>query len=72
MIATKARNAGVKYLSLCQTIWVSTASSGPLHGSVPNRPSVTSAATVDEVYGHVDIHDPAFDAALRTVWGEPK
>jgi integrase len=31
-----------------------------------------SAATVDEVYGHVDIHDPAFDAALRTVWGEPK
>ena len=31
-----------------------------------------SAATVDEVYGHVDVHDPAFDAALRTVWGEPK
>ncbi|QSY52764.1 tyrosine-type recombinase/integrase [Streptomyces griseocarneus] len=31
-----------------------------------------SAATVDEVYGHVDIHDPAFDAALRTVWGEGK
>ena len=29
-----------------------------------------SAATVDEVYGHVDVHDPAFDAALRTVWGE--
>ncbi|WP_211241197.1 tyrosine-type recombinase/integrase [Pseudonocardia spinosispora] len=28
-----------------------------------------SAATVDEVYGHVDVHDPAFDAALRTVWG---
>jgi hypothetical protein len=27
-----------------------------------------SAATVDEVYGHVDVHDPAFDAALRTVW----
>ncbi|GAA3654828.1 hypothetical protein GCM10022224_017300 [Nonomuraea antimicrobica] len=31
-----------------------------------------SAATVDEVYGHVDIHDPAFDVALRTVWGERK
>lgn len=29
-----------------------------------------SAATVDEVYGHVDVHDPTFDAALRTVWGE--
>jgi integrase len=28
-----------------------------------------SAAMVDEVYGHVDVHDPAFDAALRTVWG---
>ena len=31
-----------------------------------------SAATVDEVYGHVDIHDRAFDAALRAVWGEAK
>jgi integrase len=31
-----------------------------------------SAAMVDEVYGHVDIHDPAFDAALRMVWGEAK
>lgn len=31
-----------------------------------------SAATVDEVYGHVDVHDPAFDAALRTVWDEPR
>ena len=29
-----------------------------------------SAATVDEVYGHADLHDPAFDAALRAVWGE--
>jgi len=29
-----------------------------------------SAAMVDEVYGHVDVHDPAFDAALRTVWGQ--
>jgi len=31
-----------------------------------------SAAMVDEVYGHVDVHDPAFDAALRMVWGEAK
>lgn len=31
-----------------------------------------SAATVDEVYGHVDVHDPAFDAALRAVWGETR
>ena len=29
-----------------------------------------SAAMVDEVYGHADVHDPAFDAALRAVWGE--
>jgi integrase len=29
-----------------------------------------STAMVDEIYGHVDVHDPAFDAALRTVWGE--
>jgi integrase len=29
-----------------------------------------SAAMVEEVYGHVDVHDPAFNAALRTVWGE--
>ncbi|MFZ0118628.1 MAG: tyrosine-type recombinase/integrase [Pseudonocardiaceae bacterium] len=29
-----------------------------------------SAAMIDEVYGHVDVPDPAFDAALRTVWGE--
>ncbi|MGH3406790.1 MAG: tyrosine-type recombinase/integrase [Streptosporangiaceae bacterium] len=28
-----------------------------------------SAAIVEEIYGHVDIHDPAFDAALRKVWG---
>lgn len=32
----------------------------------------TSAAMVDEVYGHVDVHDPVFDAALRTVWGGAK
>ncbi|MFE7803822.1 tyrosine-type recombinase/integrase [Streptomyces sp. NPDC057430] len=31
-----------------------------------------SAAMVDEVYGHVDVHDPVFDAALRTVWGGAK
>jgi len=29
-----------------------------------------SATMVDEIYGHVDVHDPAFDAALRTVWGQ--
>jgi integrase len=29
-----------------------------------------SAAMVDEIYGHVDVHDPAFDAPLRAVWGE--
>jgi integrase len=29
-----------------------------------------SATMVDEIYGHVDVHDPAFDAALRQVWGE--
>jgi integrase len=27
-----------------------------------------SAATVDAVYGHADIHDPAFEAALLKVW----
>ena len=31
-----------------------------------------SAAMVEEVYGHVDVHDPAFDAALRTVWGQTR
>ncbi len=31
-----------------------------------------SATMVDEIYGHVDVHDPDFDAALRTVWGERK
>jgi site-specific recombinase XerC len=29
-----------------------------------------STSTVDEIYAHADIHDPAFDAALRKVWGE--
>lgn len=28
-----------------------------------------SATTVDETYGHVDVHDPVFTAALNTVWG---
>jgi integrase len=27
-----------------------------------------STAVVDEIYGHVDLHDPVFDAALRRVW----
>lgn len=31
-----------------------------------------SAAMVDGVYGHVDVHDPVFDAALRTVWGDAR
>ncbi len=31
-----------------------------------------SAVMVDEVYGHVDVHDPVFDVALRTVWGEQR
>lgn len=29
-----------------------------------------STAVVDEIYAHVDLHDPVFDAALRRVWGE--
>jgi integrase len=29
----------------------------------------SSTVTVDEIYGHVDVHDPVFDAALRRVWG---
>lgn len=29
-----------------------------------------SASTVEDIYGHVDLNDPAFGAALRTVWGE--
>jgi integrase len=29
-----------------------------------------SVRTVDEVYGHPDLHAPDFDAALRAVWGE--
>jgi integrase len=29
-----------------------------------------SAAMVEDIYGHVDVHDPVFDAALRRVWGE--
>jgi integrase len=29
-----------------------------------------SSATVDEIYGHTDIHDPQFQAALRKVWSQ--
>jgi len=29
-----------------------------------------SAVVVSEIYGHADLHDPAFDAALRRVWGQ--
>jgi integrase len=29
-----------------------------------------STAVVEEIYAHVDVHDAAFDAALRKVWGE--
>ncbi len=31
-----------------------------------------SASTVDEIYAHADVHDPVFDRALRTVWGEQR
>ncbi len=31
-----------------------------------------SATTVDEIYAHTDVHDPVFDSALRTVWGEQR
>ncbi|WP_220449587.1 tyrosine-type recombinase/integrase [Nonomuraea longispora] len=31
-----------------------------------------STAVVDEIYSHVDVHDAAFDSALRTVWGESR
>jgi integrase len=30
----------------------------------------SSATTVDEVYGHTDVHDPAFAAALAQVWDQ--
>lgn len=29
-----------------------------------------SATTVEEIYGHCDVHDPVFAAALDRVWGE--
>jgi integrase len=29
-----------------------------------------SSATVDQIYGHTDIHDPKFNAALRKVWSQ--
>jgi integrase len=28
----------------------------------------SSTVTVDEIYGHADVHDPVFDRALRQVW----
>lgn len=31
-----------------------------------------STAVVDEIYAHVDVHDAAFSAALRAVWGEDR
>ena len=31
-----------------------------------------SATIVEEIYAHVDVQDPAFDAALRRVWGEQR
>ncbi|MGH7732594.1 MAG: tyrosine-type recombinase/integrase, partial [Gemmatimonadales bacterium] len=31
-----------------------------------------STAVVDEIYAHVDVHDAAFDTALRKVWGEER
>lgn len=31
-----------------------------------------STAVVDEIYAHVDVHDAAFGAALRKVWGEAR
>jgi len=30
-----------------------------------------SAATVDEIYGHADVHDSAFATALELFWGRP-
>jgi hypothetical protein len=29
-----------------------------------------STQTVEEIYAHVDVNDPAFGAALMTAWGE--
>jgi integrase len=31
-----------------------------------------SVQTVENVYGHPDLHSPEFDSALRAVWGEPE
>jgi integrase len=31
-----------------------------------------SATVVAEIYAHTDVHDPAFDAALRRAWGETR
>jgi hypothetical protein len=32
----------------------------------------SSTTVVSETYAHADVHDPAFDAALRRVWGETR
>jgi hypothetical protein len=29
-----------------------------------------SAVTVDQIYGHADVHDPGFALALNRVWQE--
>ena len=31
-----------------------------------------SVQTVEDVYGHPDLHSPEFDSALRAIWGEPE
>ena len=31
-----------------------------------------SATTVEQVYGHADVHDPVFEAALARVWDEQR
>ncbi len=31
-----------------------------------------STTVVSETYAHADVHDPAFDAALRRVWGQER
>jgi hypothetical protein len=31
-----------------------------------------SATTVEQVYGHADVHDPVFGAALARVWDEQR
>jgi hypothetical protein len=31
-----------------------------------------STTVVSGTYAHADVHDPAFDAALRRVWGQQR